>query len=125
MGSRLHRILVVEPDYAVGRMISLALCYAGFEPISVSSGSDALRALDTLRVEAVVIDPDLSDGLGPAVMHRLSESMRLRSLAVPCVIISAQEAEQLTALYGVAEGRLLAKPFDPWDLVTNLRTLVS
>ena len=101
----------------------LALRAAGLDPVHVSSGADALQALEEMQVEAVVIDPVLPDGLGSLVLDRLREATEPPRKPIHWVVISAQDVEQVTALYGPIGARFLAKPFDPWDLVDILSTL--
>lgn len=119
-----HRVLVVESDSGVSRMILLSLCTAGFEPVHASSGAAALRLLDSVQVEAVVIDPDLSDGLGGRVMDRLRGNVHSQS-AIPWIVVSAQDEEDLKGSFGPTGSHFLAKPFDMWDLVRTLRRLIE
>ena len=116
-----RRVLLIEADTGVGRMILLALRSAGFDPIHARTGSEALRALDETVVDAAVFDLDLPDGLGGRVLSRLRESDPQGSLSPPWVVLSAQDLEELTALYGPVGERFLSKPFDPWHLVEILR----
>ena len=118
-GSR--RVLLIEADMGVGRMILLTLRSAGFDPIHARTGPEALKALDETVVDAVVLDLELPDELGGEVLSRLRESDGQRFLAVPWVVLSAQDLEELTALYGPVGNRFLSKPFDPWHLVQILR----
>ena len=116
-----HRVLLIEADTGVGRMILLALRSAGFEPMLARTGSEALRVLDETVVHGVVLDLELPDGLGGRVLSQLRESEPQGSSALPWVVLSAQDLEELTALYGPVGGRFLSKPFDPWHLVEILR----
>lgn len=104
-------------------MMLLALRAAGLDPVNVSSGADALKALDTTQVDAVVIDPDLPGDLGSLVLDRLREASGPSRTPIRWVVVSAQDIERVTALYGPIGDRFLAKPFDPWDLVGILRAL--
>ena len=121
MADGARRVLLIEADEGVGRMILLALRSAGFEPIRTRTGSEALRALDEKVVDAVVLDLKLPDGLGGRILSRLREADRQGSLALPWVVLSAQDLDELTALYGPVGEKFLSKPFDPWRLVEILR----
>lgn len=123
MGTGRRRVLVVEADRSVSRMLMLSFRAAGLAPVHVSSGADAIQALDGTEVEAVVIDPDLPDDLGSLVLDRLRKASEPPREPLLWVIISAQDLEQVTELYGLVGDRFLAKPFDPWDLINILRTL--
>ncbi len=97
-------------------MMLLALRAAGLDPVNVSSGADALKALDTTQV-------DLPGDLGSLVLDRLREASGPSRTPIRWVVVSAQDIERVTALYGPIGDRFLAKPFDPWDLVGILRAL--
>ena len=116
-----RRVLLIEEDTGVGRMILLALRSAGFEPMLARTGSEALRVLDETVVHGVVLDLGPPDGLGGRVLSQLRESEPQGSSSLPWVVLSAQDLEELTALYGSVGGRFLSKPFDPWHLVQILR----
>ena len=104
-------------------MLLLSFRAAGLDPVHVTSGADALQALEATHVEAVIIDPDLPDDLGRLVLDRLREAPEPSRKPLHWVVMSAQDIEHVTELYGLVGDRFLAKPFDPWDLIDILRTL--
>ncbi len=123
MGTGRRRVLIVETDRSVSRMLLLSFRAAGLDTILASSGADALQVLDASQVEAVVIDPDLPDDLGRLVLDRLRETSKPHRKPLHWIVMSAQDIEHVIELYGPVGGRFFAKPFDPWDLVDILRTL--
>ena len=117
--TRRPRVLVVEDDQSVSRMLRLSLSAAGFEITALSTGGDALRALDSPEVDAVVLDLGLPDDLGGEVLDRLQ-----RAAATPLpvwVAISALDAQEATSRYGPLGPHFMSKPFDPWDLVRLIK----
>ena len=118
------RVLVVEADPGVGRMILLVLRSAGFTAVHAPTGADALKVLAEGRADAAIIDPDLPDGLGGRVMDRLRMSQHSRK-DVPWVVVSAQDEDDLKGAFGPLGGYFLSKPFDVWDLVRILQALVD
>ena len=122
MASRRLRVLLIEADPGVGRMILLVLHSAGFDPIHITGGADALKVLETTDVEAVVIDPDLPDGLGGQVLSRLRDYEGRGNTPVPWVVVSSQDIDHLIVRHGSVGDWFLAKPFNPWDLIEILRT---
>ena len=117
----LPRVLVVEDDQSVSRMLRLSLSSAGFEITEVSTGADALRALDADRMDAVILDLTLPDGLGGAVLERLRRVGGTRADSPAWVAISALDQAEATERYGPLGRHFLAKPFDPWALVGLLQ----
>ncbi len=117
--TRLPRVLVVEDDHSVSRMLRLSLNAAGFETTAVSTGGDALRPLDSDDVDAVVLDLGLPDNLGGEVVERLRGG--LETSTPVWVVISALDAQEATSRYGQLGTHFISKPFDPWDLVGLLK----
>ena len=65
------RVLVVEDDQGVTRMLRFSLRSAGFDITETTTGQEALTILDRQRPEAVVLDLGLPDGKGGEVLQRL------------------------------------------------------
>jgi two-component system KDP operon response regulator KdpE len=120
--SRARRVLIVESDPSIARMLHLCLGTAGFEVAGADTGAAALQALDEGSPDAVVVDPGLPDGLGGAVLRRLTEDT---SPGPAWVVMSALTGEETAGRYGGFRAPFLAKPFDPWTLVQVLRQLTA
>lgn len=116
------RVLVVEDDQGVRRMLRFSLKSAGFEICEVSTGGDALQALNQDAPEAIILDLGLPDGRGGSVLEwlRRSEARRL-----VWVVISARDQTDLANQYGPLDRHFLAKPFDPWELVSRIQELMA
>jgi CheY-like chemotaxis protein len=118
------RILVVEDNEGLVAVLRLSLRHAGFDTIEVSSGREALDALAQQPLDAVVLDLQLPDGQGGAVLGRLRQlDEQTRSCPV-WVVISALDRREATRRYGPLGAHFLGKPFDPWDLVGMLQNLL-
>jgi DNA-binding response OmpR family regulator len=59
---RICRILIVEDDDAVRRLIGDVLDYAGYDFTLASSGAEMRRALDAEDFDVAIIDVGLRDG---------------------------------------------------------------
>jgi DNA-binding response OmpR family regulator len=117
-----QRVLLVEDDEGIARMLHFSLAAAGFEITWVSTGADALRLLEQGLAQAVVLDPGLPDNLGRAVLEWLR---RVNPSGFPVwVVISALDHREATRRYGPVGTHFFGKPFDPWDLVRTLEELL-
>jgi DNA-binding response OmpR family regulator len=123
-GVKQKRILVVEDDQGVSRMLGLVLRSAGFDVASVHNGGQALRFLATQPADAVVLDLGLPDGLGGEVLQWLRQQAASPN-GPAWVAISALDAEEVHRRHGAIGDHFLAKPFDPWRLVSMLRALMA
>ena len=117
-------MLIVEDDAAVMKMLRFCLRQAGFDTTEVSTGSEALRILQEHPPDATVLDLQLPDGQGGAILELLRRYERTASPPV-WVVISALDQEEAAKRYGPLGRHFLAKPFDPWELVAILNTLLG
>lgn len=118
------RVLVVEDDQGVTRMLRFSLRSAGFDITETTTGQEALNILDRQRPEAVVLDLGLPDGKGGEVLHRLLSGEQQSNGLPVWVVISALDREEAATRYGPLGDHFLSKPFDPWDLVGILEQLL-
>lgn len=121
-GRAFPRVLVVEDDEGIAKVLGMCLGDAGFEVCQVSAGREALDILETKPPDAVVLDLGLPDRLEGAVLERLRHA---GGQAAPAwVVLSALSREEATQRYGPL-GTYLSKPFDPYVLVRKLDELLG
>ena len=114
----LPRILVIEDEDRIRRMLEKGLRRAGFEPIGVADGASGIsRAMD-VPVDLILLDLGLPDIDGLEVMERI----RRRGVPTPVVVLSAREAvdDKVTALASGAAD-YVTKPFSFEELVARIR----
>jgi CheY-like chemotaxis protein len=117
------KVLVVEDEPAVARMLRISLRAAGFDVVEAVAGREALQILEQEAADAVILDLELPDRRGKAVLDRLRQA---DDSGLPAwVVISGLDCEEATGRYGSLGGHFLAKPFDPWDLVRMLERILS
>jgi DNA-binding response OmpR family regulator len=119
-----HTVLLIEANRNLARIMGRALQDHGFVVTEVAAGREALEILNTQYPDAVVLDPDVTDGAGALVLDRLRQLEQREAASLVWVIISAQDRADVARQYGPTIPHFLAKPFDPWDLVRLLEELL-
>src|SRR5437588_7106210 len=111
------RILVVEDDRAVTRVVSAALRNRGYSVQSVTTGEAALVAAEKEGPDVVVLDLGLPDIDGVDVCRRL----RAWS-TVPIIVVTAEGAHERKVL-ALDEGAddYVTKPFSMPELLARVR----
>ncbi|MGB5718846.1 MAG: sigma 54-interacting transcriptional regulator [Gammaproteobacteria bacterium] len=112
-----YRVLVVDDDPALLRLLSMRLSAAGYEVAAVESGEKALAQIPTFQPHLVITDlrMDGMDGLA------LFDQIHQRSQTLPVIILTAHgsipEAVDATSrgVFGY-----LTKPFDSKDLLEQV-----
>ncbi len=118
------RVLVIEDDQSVRRMLRFSLRDAGFEITETPTGEEALQQLQRQVPEAIILDLGLPDGLGGAVLEWLRQMDTGKDGRPAWVVMSAQDQNDVVKQYGPLGRLFLAKPFNPWDLVMRLQELL-
>jgi DNA-binding response OmpR family regulator len=117
MSDGARRILVVEDEALVAMLVEDALLEAGFAVVGpAATVREALALLDEGKPQAVVLDLNLAGETSTPVADELA------ARGVPYVIATGYGAAGLPP--GHHDAPVLAKPYDPGDLVAVLRRLV-
>ncbi len=103
------RILVVEDDVMMARLITKALERAGHQPLHADGAARALAVAADEAFDLVVMDLFLPDGDGLAICQHLRAAQD-----VPVVMVSSLEQELGERMVGMDFGphAFLAKPFN-------------
>jgi CheY-like chemotaxis protein len=119
MQEAMPTVLVVEDEAAIRRLTSLSLEAAGMRAVSAANGQEALKLLEGVRPDAIVLD------LTMPVMDGRTFYRHLRELGsqIPVMLLTAHSphaAQQELQAQGA-----MAKPFDPFQLAEQVRALTS
>lgn len=118
------RILVVEDDPDVGRLLSQMLRRAGYAVDSVASGAQAMDLARQNRYAAVTLDLLLPDTDGQQIIRELRA--RPDTARLPIIVISARMQEGQRAIGAEFPGvEWLAKPLDQSRLLGLLEERVA
>ena len=114
------RVLVVEDDAELRGVLERGLREEGFSVQTVATGFDALRHVDGVAPDVLVIDIGLPDTDG----RDLCQAIRARGVQTPVLFLTARDA-LVDRLAGFDAGGddYLAKPFALVELVARLRAL--
>jgi DNA-binding response OmpR family regulator len=113
------RVLVVDDDEAMARMIRLTLVSEGY---AVSIASDGIQGLERLEREAValvVLDLQMPNMDG----REMYAEMKRRGIEVPVIIVSAYGAEAARVELNAAAA--MRKPFDTAALLEVVAGLLT
>ena len=118
------RILVVDDDADVRRLLEKELTSAGFQVESASNGAEALEAVARRRPAAMVLDLLMPEPDGFETLYRIRDDPALRSL--PVVVLSGKDLtdEDYARLNGSAQ-RILRKGADMARLVRDVLATVG
>lgn len=105
------RILVVEDEPDIARLLGLMLARAGYAVDTALNGADAIQAMKNGRYAAITLDLMLPDISGLEVIRQMRQQPE--TAALPIVVVSAKMEEGRLAFNGDFSGiDWLAKPID-------------
>ncbi len=115
------RILVVEDDSSISRLLQLELEHRGIDVRVEANGPGALAALESFRPDAVVLDILLPGMDGEHVLNRLRGEGR----HLPVIMLTARDAarDKICTLNTGADD-YLTKPFDVEELIARLGAIM-
>ena len=114
------RILVCDDDKEIVEAIEIYLTQEGYEVLKAYDGMEALRVLETERVDLLVIDvmmPKL-DGIRATLKIREANNM-------PIIILSAksEDADKILGL-NIGADDYVTKPFNPLELIARVKSQI-
>ena len=117
------RILLVDDDEAMRRVLEKILSSAGYAVESFPTAEEALGRLRSDPPDLVLLDLQLPDRSGHEVLEEIRADPVTRLLPVVMLTGASSNAEKMRALaLGVTD--FVAKPFAPEELLPRVRALV-
>lgn len=112
-------VLVVEDDPPVRELINEVLREEGYDVVAAHDGADALRVLESLKVDIITLDLDLPGLTGSDFLRLLQR----RKIKIPPVVLVTSHTPVGRQLRKMAQG-VVAKPFDIDDFLAAVLELV-
>ncbi len=116
------RILLVEDEEQIRKMIKMNLEMEGFEVITTDNGRIALELTNQQHFDLLILDVMLPEVSG----FQICEQVRLRNAKVAIIIISAKDTslDRITGLKLGADD-YLTKPFNLEELLLRVHNLLK
>ena len=118
------KLLVIEDEAPIARLLSTYLTAAGYEVHAESQGMAALTWMEHQRPDLVILDLRLPDMNGLEVCRVLRK--RFHSWSLPIVMLTGMDAPA-DQLRGYAHGAdaYITKPFEMPSLLPTLQVLLK
>jgi DNA-binding response OmpR family regulator len=120
-----HRILIVEDQPDICKLIRMTLEFGDFEIHEANDGETGLNMARAIRPSIMLLDvmmPGLLDGY--QVCTRIKQDPSLQSIQV--VMLTARgQASDMAAGEAAGADAYLVKPFSPLELIERVEAMVS
>lgn len=113
------KILVVEDEQDIRRLLHLQLTSAGYETAFATDGATALSAARKEHPDLILLDLGLPAGGGFVVIERMRAMPELEM--IPIIVVTARGAEEGEKAVAMGARTFFHKPFDADALVNEIR----
>lgn len=115
----MDKLLLVEDDPTLVRMLTSFLASENFQITSVTGQTDAAAAMESNVFDLALVDISLSDGNGFGVCAHAKE------LGIPVIFLTAS-GDEYSVITGLDMGAddYISKPFRPRELVSRIRSVL-
>lgn len=118
------RVVVVEDEAAISKLIAYVLQNAGYQVESYSDGGEALDAIIKSPPNLILLDLMLPTMSGFEILAKLKLEEKLKNIPVVVLTCRGQDEDKEKAFkLGVSE--YMTKPFSPTGLVAMLGSVMS
>ena len=118
----MERVLIVDDDPDIRRLVSYNLSQAGFDIVTAGTGRQALETVQKQPPDLIILDLMLPDVDGMEVCRTLRQ--RDNSRRIPIIMLTAR-GEEIDRVIGFELGAddYVMKPFSPRELVLRVKSI--
>ena len=117
------RVLLAEDDRALRRYLEVVLRRAGYEVLTAADGLEAMKALLSSEVDAVVTDALMPNLSGHELCHFLRNHPKLKAL--PVILLSGADGAADSGAGDARADVYLSKPVPTKELSDSLARLLT
>lgn len=115
------KLLHIDDDVDILELTKMSLELSeDFDVVSCSSGKDALLAVKHFMPDVLLLDVMMPGMTGPETLEKMRTISGLE--AVPAIFMTARLGESQTELLALGAKDVIAKPFDPMTLGTQIKS---
>jgi CheY-like chemotaxis protein len=122
-GSMAQKVLVVDDDPIMHRVLKNYLERNGYEMLNASNGRQAIDLATRELPQLIVLDVRMPEMSGLAALRELKETESTRSIPVIVVTVNADRMTAMESQFSGASA-FLAKPFRPAELLAEIKRLM-
>jgi two-component system, OmpR family, phosphate regulon response regulator PhoB len=119
----MERVLIVDDDPDIVRLVSYNLTQSGFDAVTASTGRQALQIVQNRPPDLIILDLMLPDIDGMEVCR----SLRAHDVStrIPIIMLTAR-SEEIDRVIGFELGAddYVMKPFSPRELVLRVKSIL-
>jgi CheY-like chemotaxis protein len=120
----LGRVLVVDDDEVIRRLIAVNLTLEGFDVATAVDGRDCLDKVGAIKPDVITLDVMMPRLDGWVTAVQLRDNPATRNIKVVLITARAQEDDRNRGAQ-IGVDAYLTKPFDPAEMIRVVRELTG
>lgn len=118
----MERVLIVDDDPDIQRLVSYNLTQAGFQVSAAASGRTALESVQKQSPDLIILDVMLPDIDGLEVCRTLRNHDNTRRIPIVMLTARTEEVDRVVGFELGADDYVM-KPFSPRELVLRVKSI--
>lgn len=116
----MSRILIIDDDKEINKLIFDVLTNNNYDPYSVFSGEEALKEINNREYDLIILDLMLPNKSGEEVLEEIR-----RNCSIPIIVISAKGIiKKKIEVLKLGADDYLIKPFDLEELIARVECVI-
>jgi two-component system, OmpR family, phosphate regulon response regulator PhoB len=117
------KILIVEDDANISKLVDYNLTKAGFKTTVVSSGEDAITTLYRDKFDLVVLDIMLPGVDGLEICKKIKNDKKFSNIKILMLTAKGEEVDKIIG-FELGADDYVVKPFSPRELVLRVKAVL-
>ena len=119
-----ERILIVEDDKHISKLVKFNLEKANYDCAIAATGEKALEALDDRPIDLIILDIMLPGMDGFGICRAIKEKEKLKNIPIIMLTAKGEEVDRIVGLELGADDYIV-KPFSPRELVLRVKAILK
>lgn len=119
-----EKILVIEDDKHISKLVKYHLEKAGYDPTVVEDGEEALNILGKQGTDLIILDIMLPKMDGFEVCRLIKQNPNLKNIPIIMLTAKGEEVDRIVGLELGADDYVV-KPFSPRELVLRIKAILK
>lgn len=118
------KILIVDDETDLVRLVAYNLQRAGFETVEAYTGQQALQRLEGFVPDILILDWMLPDGSGIKLTKKLRSNPQTENIPIIMLTARSSEEDRISGFEAGADDYVV-KPFSPKELVLRVKAMLA
>ncbi len=121
----MSKVLVIDDEPLLHRIIKLALRASGYDVTSAGSGREGIEAASRERPDVILLDVLMPDMDGPTVLREIQSLSPTLSVRIIFMTGMFGEERDVDAYVALGASGVIFKPFRPFDLAASIERILA